>query len=457
MREKLIIIMLALVLSTGALVAQNIAGDWSGQLVLGGNHTLKLVFHISSEEGPVVTMDSPDQGAYGIAAEVGFLSSDSIDVSIPQLGVNYAGHLHNGAIEGTFIQGMAKLPLKLTPGEQKLNRPQTPQPPFPYMTEEVRIPGSQKGVTLAGTLTVPADSFGITPVVVMVTGSGLQNRDEELFGHKPFAVIADYLARRGIASLRYDDRGFGESVGNGFDATTEDFAADANSVIEWLRRRGGFSSVGLLGHSEGGQIGYMLGARQDAPDFIISVAGPAVKGTSTVAYQNKVALLKSGRMREPDAEAFRAAIEKAFEYKLAHPGKVAVDDVLMLELYPQNDDSPMTRQLAGSLREMLAAEADNPWMMYFLAYDPAADLSALKVPALLIYGESDTQVPSSLNIPVARRYAPEAVIKSYPGLNHLMQHALTGFVEEYGTIGETISEEVLAEIASFIKLASPDR
>lgn len=211
--------------------AQTIDGRWNGKLDLGG-HSLRLIFHISPDK---ITMDSPDQGAESIECEKIYLSGDSINLTVKKLMVRYSGRLKGDSIIGTFIQGPVKLPLILSKTVGKTSRPQTPQPPFPYQTEEVMISNDKGGAVLAGTLTIPADSDVSTPIVVMVTGSGQQNRDEELFEHKPFAVIADYLACHGIASLRYDDRGVGESTGEVLTATTADFAGDAEAVINWVR------------------------------------------------------------------------------------------------------------------------------------------------------------------------------------------------------------------------------
>ncbi len=429
--------------------SQAIDGTWSGKLYLGNNHSLKIVLHISRAD-TTVTMDSSDQGTYGIESQVIRLTDDSVSFRIPSLMVNYDGKLNDGKIDGTFIQGNAKIPLTLTYGADKALRPQTPQPPFPYSTEEINIENRAGGSVLAGTLTVPADCSSSTPIAVLVSGSGYQNRDEELFEHKPFAVIADYLARNGIASLRYDDRGFGQSTGDVESATTADFAGDTRAIINWLRDQRRFGKVGIIGHSEGGQIAYMLGAESHGPDFIVSIAGPVIKGSKTIAYQNKVALLSSG-IDEQTAEEFASALEKVFEYKLANPEEALTNaDKIVNSLYQVHTGNPMTAQLAASLRAVLTAPPTNLWMVYFLGYDPAADIRALNIPALIIFGEKDRQVPPSLNADEARKLCPTAEVITYPDLNHMMQHSVTGAVEEYSTIEETISPEVLARIVSFI-------
>lgn len=431
---------------TFAVNAQPLVGVWSGQLQVSPQMSLKLVFHFNDDNS--VSMDSPDQGAYGIPGETVYISPDSINMRIPRLMMSYSGHLVSGRIEGTFRQDGMSLPLNLISGDRKANRPQSPVPPFPYTTEDVTI--SHDNVTLAGTLTIPDNATKHTPVVVMVTGSGQQNRDEEIFEHKPFAVIADFLARNGIASLRYDDRGVGGSKGDVLTATTADFAQDAESVVRYLKNRKSFGKIGLLGHSEGGLIAYMLGAKPKLLNFVVSIAGPAVRGDSILVHQNLNNLAKAG-IPEQKAHDFECALRQAFQLKIDNPD-VALSEQTLTEIYPAWNNDDTTRQLAQGIRTLFTQQGPaNSWMQYFMAYSPAHDLKNLKIPALIIYGEKDVQVPATLNAYVARQYAPKAVVKVYPYANHLMQHAATGQVEEYKTIEETISNEILADIVAFIK------
>ena len=352
----------------------------------------------------------------------------------------------------SFSQDSAKRSQIESKSEEKsvTNRPQTPLPPFPYKTEEVVIKNEKGGTALAGTLIIPKNTDNSTPIVIMVSGSGQQNRDEEVFEHKPFAVIADYLARNGIASFRYDKRGVGKSTGDILNATTADFANDAEAVMNWIRENKQFGKVGILGYSEGGLIAYMLGAGNDTPDFIVSIAGPAVQGKEIIAWQNKVALKNSG-FSEPDAEKFRNALTKVFEYKLKNPDSTSINQELIDEFYSDSKINPLNAKLVASLKSVMKSKADNCWMIYFLGYNPADDLKSLKIPAFIIYGEKDQQVPPELNYDLATKLAPKAKVIIYPGLNHLMQHAITGRVEEYKIIEETFAPEVLDDITSFIK------
>ena len=407
---KKIILSFCLFLSwAGAFAQKPIEGDWMGKLNL-GPQSLTIVLHVNcNAQGEVeCILDSPDQGAKGIAVETDYCSSDSISVSLASLALSFQGKLKGDEIVGTFTQGLS-FPLILKRGEEKLNRPQNPVAPYPYKTEEVAFKNVADGATLVGTLSYPIGyKKGQTPVVLMVTGSGQENRDEEIFDHKPFLVIADYLARHGIATLRYDDRGFGKSTGRdvGY-ATTLDFMRDAMSGVEFLRASKLFGKVGVLGHSEGGSIAFMLGAKGKV-DFVISMAGIGVKGdTALTAQANKIFELTGQSMRFSTHQYRMNAIIKR-----------------------------------------------SPWLNFFIDYDPSADISKTLCPVMAINGSRDVQVIPSLNLMgIKAHLKPNSknIIKEYPSLNHLFQHCKTGNVLEYRMIEETISPEVLEDIVRFIK------
>lgn len=388
-------------------------GSWIGKLSFGPSE-LTIVLNITQEEGYVVcTLDSPDQGAKGIGCYKNLLTDDAISVSVPSLGASYEAELVDGKLVGTFSQGGITLPLTLSRGEYRTNRPQTPTPPYPYNSEEVTFYNAADRATLVGTLTYPTNyaSLKDVPVVIMVSGSGLQNRDEELFDHKPFLVIADHLARHGIASLRYDDRAFGASTGGDRihnDATTLDYKRDAAAAIEYLRGLNKFGAIGALGHSEGGSIVFMLAAEQRV-DFIVSLAGVGVKGDEALTAQYNLIMRANGQLYDITVEQYRQVVANA----------------------PQSD-----------------------WMDWFLDYDPTADIAAIRCPALILNGDKDSQVISSLNLPAIERTLPHnnlSLIKEYPSLNHLFQHCTTGLPTEYNLIEETISPEVLEDITEWIK------
>ena len=408
--KRVLTIFTALALSAAGLFAQGISGVWNGELNL-GTTKLAIVFHF--EDGKC-TMDSPDQGAFDIPADVEFISADSVSVSQKDMDAKYHGRLSDGKIKGRFSQRGLSLPLDLVPGNRVLSRPQTPAGPFPYKTEEVTFTNGE--ATLSGTLTFPEGWNGRkkVPVAIMVSGSGLQNRNEELFGHKPFLVIADYLARRGIATLRYDDRGAGASKGDAANATTEDFMEDAIAGLNMLKDTRKFNKIGVIGHSEGGEIAFMLASRKQV-DFLVSLAGPGVQGDSILLLQNINALRKAGYPMTPTKE---------------------------------------------QIRESIKAQK-NPWLDFFIDYDPVVDIREIRVPALILNGEKDTQVEAAVNVPTIEKNLPrgrkgnyvskKTKVKVYPDLNHLFQHCSTGQAEEYKLIEETISEEVLSDIAAWIR------
>lgn len=386
--------------------AQGTIGTWNGNLNL-GTMKLPLVFHIGDNS---CTLDSPNQGAKGIPGKVNFQSADSISVAFESLGGSYVGKLQEGKLKGTFTQMGYRLSLELEKGELVRLRPQTPRAPFPYQTEEVIFVNEKDTASLAGTLTWPEgyQKGKKVPVVLMITGSGMQNRDEEIFDHKPFAVIADYLARHGVASLRYDDRQVGGSKGNVTHATTEDFMRDAEAGLKYLKELKSFSRIGVLGHSEGGTIAFML-AKEKKPDFIVSLAGTGLRGDSVITEQTNFILRQQGK-----------------------PGNMTVKQMHLTMM--------MTKT--------------TPWYDFFVSYDPAEAIQKVKCPALILNGSKDSQVLAESNLNVIRNLLPKntkSKIKEYPGLNHLFQPCKTGAVDEYGTIEQTISEEVLADIAEWIQ------
>lgn len=416
----------ALLLFCISIFAYAQTGTWSGKLDVQGTK-LSLVFHLDGENP---SMDSPDQGAKGIPIQVSRPASNTIKVIIPSLGASYEGVWMIRQIVGTFTQMNASFPLTLTPGENKPARPQTPKPPYPYQTEEVSFTNGD--IVLNGTLTLPAGYSRQTPVLVMVTGSGIQNRDEELFEHKPFAVIADALARAGFATLRYDDRGFDSTGGNPLAWTTEDFKSDAEAAVNLLRSR--FDKVGIIGHSEGGTIALMLAAEGKA-DFIVSLAGMAVSGAETLVSQNRISLLQAG-VPEDIAEEYCKLLEKSFSVKVN--GGTMPD--------PSDFDIP-----EGLKRNYMAVlnQIQTPYMAQFLTLDVRPLLADITCPVLALNGTKDVQVDFGSNLDALRKglKASDAnLIESVESANHLLQQCKTGAVTEYRTIEETISPKVLETV-----------
>lgn len=405
------------------------SGVWSGDLNVQGTK-LPLVFHLDNNNP---TVDSPAQGVKGIPVQVTNGDSESISISIPAIGASFEGKYENDKITGVFSQRGAEFPLILVPGEKTTKRPQTPKPPYPYTQEEVSF--TNGNAVLKGTLILPEGFSKETPVLVMVTGSGLQNRDEEILEHKPFAVIADALARNGIASLRYDDRGFGESTGDAVNCTTEDLMKDALSGIDLLRQR--FDKVGVLGHSEGGTISLMLGA-DNKVDFIVSLAGMIVSGKELLLDQNLYALNQAGYPQEVVNE-YCGMLASAFDG----------DESVILKL----DTSGLPAELKQNLQAGLW-QLKTPYMQYFLTLDMRDSLGKIKCPVLALNGTKDTQVFYQNNLDALKNGLPSNArnkVMTLDGLNHMFQHCTTGSVNEYATIEETISPEVLEMISQWIK------
>ncbi len=408
-------------------------GTWNGELNVMGNK-VPLVFNFSTNG---CTIDSPSQGVNGIQAEKTVKDDGTISVKVGMIGATFEGKMTDGEIKGTYVQNGFPLPLTLKPGKLVVKRPQTPVPPFPYKEESVSFTNAQ--YTFNGTLTLPENYSKNTPVVLMVTGSGQQNRDEELFSHKPFAVIADALARQGIASLRYDDRGWGDKSVNFADFTTDDFRQDAAAALPLLRKR--FNKVGILGHSEGGTIAMMLAAEGKA-DFIVSLAGMAISGKETLIMQNRQAMSAIGLPKEM-VDSYCNSISKALD-EIASGKKASEINI---------DDVP---QALKPITIKALQQADTPYVRHFLTVDVGKLLPKIKCPVLALNGTKDTQVDCDANTTRIEKGLANCKhsIKKIDGVNHMFQHCNTGIVTEYQQIEETIAPEVLQVVAKWIKSES---
>ena len=429
MRIKLFFI--AAILCLMASVAKAQKGSWSGELNIQGIK-LPLVFNFTDDG---CTIDSPSQGAKGIKAEKSITPEGKLKVTVGMIGASFEGTMEEQTITGTFTQNGMSLPLTLKPGEQKNNRPQTPVPPFPYITEEVTF--SNGDITLNGTLTLPEGWDKNTKAVVMVTGSGQQNRDEEIFDHKPFAVIADALARKGIASLRYDDRGWGNKAIRFTDFTTDDFKQDAAAGIDLLRRK--FKTVGVIGHSEGGTIALML-ASEGKTDFVVSLAGMTISGKQTLLNQNIDALRSIG-LQEETVKKYSEVISDIFD-------KVAAGQDID-EYLKGAENMENFKPIIDHAKKLLTS----PYMRHFITKDIHNSLPNIKCPVLALNGKKDTQVEYKQNLEVLENGLTNCSHETvaYDNLNHLFQHCTNGSIVEYHQIEETISQEVLDKIISWIK------
>ena len=456
--RTLVLLLAGLALSS-SLSAQDISGAWHGKLSL-PTGSLTIVFHISQTEQDVyvTTLDSPDQGANGIKTQTTSFNDSTLIIQIPVIHASYKGKLNSdNTINGTFTQGMP-LPLNLKKGEaSRPKRPQEPQPPFPYRSEEVTVRNERDEINLAGTLTLPEKGTKF-PAVVMVTGSGAQNRDEEIMGHKPFFVIADYLTRNGIAVLRCDDRGTAASQGTHATATNEDFATDTEAMVNYLRSRKEINAkkIGIIGHSAGGIIAFIVAAKDPSIAFVVSLAGAGVRGDSLMLKQVEL-ISKSQGMPDAVWQGMKPSIRNRYAI-LQQTDKTPEE--LQKELYADVTKTMSPEQLKdlNTIQQLSAqiSSMTSPWYLHFMRYDPAQDLKKLKCPVLALNGEKDIQVDAAMNLTAIQERVTgngnkNVTVKAYPNLNHLFQTCEKGTLAEYGQLEETINPEVLKDIIEWIR------
>ena len=444
---------------------KSFVGDWKGPLTLGAVKIDFILHIVIAEDGKTLTgtFDSPDQGISGIKLESVTANGATLSFELKRANFSYSGKLEGERIAGTFTQG-SSVPLifsRLKGPVVAKARPQEPKPPFPYKMEDVSFDNpAAAGVKLAGTLTIPADAKGPVPVVVLISGSGPQNRDEFLLGHKPFLVLADHLTRNGIAVLRYDDRGVAKSTGNFPAATTADFATDVEAAIAFLKTRTDIDHkrIGLIGHSEGGLIAPMVAARSTDVAFIVMMAGPGTRGDEVLVAQGELIARAEGA---PDAIVKRQRGVQEAMYKIINDSPDAKSAVEKFEEYLKTslaevvdpkDREARANQLRGSF-----AMVNSTWFRYFLTYDPRPALQKLKIPVLAINGTLDLQVPYKENLAEISKALTTAGNKNFktvemPNLNHLFQTTKTGAVSEYGDLTETISPLALETMSDWLKV-----
>ncbi len=445
----------------------NLAGTWMGTLNVGMQ--LRLVFHVSADSsgGWTATLDSPDQGAMGIPMDAVVVNGDSVRLDLAAAMAHYEGVVAGpDTLDGKWVQSGRALPLLLgrTVGTPDYSRPQEPKPPFPYTAVEVTFENPRAdSVTLAGTLTLP-EGPGPFPAVVLVTGSGAQNRNEELLGHKPFLVLADHLTRTGIAVLRYDDRGVGGSTGHFAEATSEDFASDALSAVEFLASRDDIrpDAIGVAGHSEGGLIAPMVAAQSDQVGFIVLLAGTGMRGELILYDQGALILMANGATDE-QIETNRVNQERLFHVVMNEPDPEAAAAELrplmgerIDEMTPEElEQSGITPENRAQVIEQQISQINGAWFRYFLSFDPVDVLRKVKVPVLAINGSLDLQVPATANLAAIQAALQEAgnehvTTVELEGLNHLFQTAVSGSPTEYSSIEETMSPRALGTISDWI-------
>jgi len=456
--SKIILLSVVLLMLATMTNAQpkNIFGYWVGKVDL-PTAKFTTIFEIRKSAGKVdsVFLSIPEQGAQDLPGALLGMNSDSIIIFHSQLNrIFYGEFLNDSTIKGDWKKNRIGIPITLKKSAKKpeLLRPQTPVPPFPYPDEEVEYTNPESGLKLAGTLTIPKNAKAC-PAVLLISGSGAQDRDETIFEHKPFAVIADYFTRNGIATLRMDDRGVGGSEGDIARSTSEDFAGDALAGVEFLKSRKEIDpqKIGLIGHSEGGLIAPIAAIRSDEVAFIVMMAGPGMVGEQILYEQNDLALKAAG-MPDYAIQQNRLVQKNIFDVVKNEPDSAKVVEQLRMKL-SQGMYAGMNEQMQKAIDDKIAG-VTSPWFRYFLTYDPKPTLAKVKCPVLAINGRKDVQVPVSnlkaIYYAVQSGGNSQVDTISFKNHNHLFQQCESGAVGEYSQIEETIDPVVLETMKDWI-------
>jgi len=439
-------------------VVDGLDGDWDAVLNRNGVD-LRMILHIkTTDKGTGVTLDSPDMMAMGISIADLIREGDSIGYKIPAVDGVFAGELTDSeTLTGVWtVPGQDDVSLTFVRREHSnndkvRNRPQVPTEPYGYIVEEVTYENTEtEGVTLAGTLTLP-EGDGPFAAAILISGSGPQDRDEAVFGHRPFLVLADHLTKQGIAVLRYDDRGVAQSTGDFSIATSADFATDANAAFTYLKSRPEIDhkAIGFVGHSEGGLIAPIAIQNNSQIAYMVMLAGPGTSSQQISKSQRRLIALSQGATEEDIAtnEKINSAIS------LAAAGAESTEDATDRIREILTPEAMETLGINESQIEMIIAQSVTPWTRYFLGYDPVNFVPQIKIPILALNGELDLQVPAQENLDGLRSMLadhPDATITELEDLNHMFQHAKTGALGEYNDIEETFSPEAMAIIADWI-------
>jgi alpha/beta superfamily hydrolase len=453
---------------TNSLSAQNktnktiLPGSWLGKISTNGVD-LRLIFNlkVNDKDSLIATADSPDQGAKNIPLGRVILDDKKLIIKAPMLMGEYNGTITgDSTINGTWTQRGATFTVNLKKLKTAftVNRPQEPKAPFPYTSEDVTFTNDKFNIKLAGTLTMPSGK-GPFKAVIMITSSGAQNRNEELMGHKPFLVIADFLSRNGIAVLRYDDRGVGGSQGNYSEATSEDLATDAEAALNYLKNNPKINQkeIGLIGHSEGGLIAPIVASSRPDVGFIVSLAGPGVTGQQIILRQTQEISRISGQQENVIKETVEtnkrlyAVLRKEKDNKKAEIKILALYKEILVKKKTSKED---TEKAVNQLKMTFGSNIYT-WFRYFIVTDPARFWKRVECPVLALNGEKDLQVSAKENLPAIEKALKSSGNKSVktvklPDLNHLFQHCKTGLPAEYSSIEETFSPGALKIISDWI-------
>lgn len=434
----------------------SVEGVWQAALEANGLR-LRFQLHVTHDDQKqlVAALDSPDQAISGLPAVKVSQKINVFHFEIPVVQGVYEGTLNaaKSVITGTWTQGGITRNLNFQRSDQLLElvRPQNPKKPYPYREEEVSFTNPKAQISLAGTLTLPSGS-GPFPAAILIAGSGPQDRDENVAGHRSFLVLADHLTHKGIAVLRYDKRGIGKSTGNYDQATTEDFASDAEAALNYLKSRKEINArkIGLIGHSEGGLIAPMIASRSADLAWIVLLAAPGLKGEQVMLLQTELILKAAGFDEDHIAKARDFGLQS---YALARKEKDP--EVLETKLTDLVDSTGMSTTLPPTTIKPQARMMTSPWFRFFLDYDPIPALKKTQCPVLALNGDKDLQIASKENLEQIQKALQEGGNKDFQmhelaGLNHLLQHAPTGSPTEYGGIQETFAPEALTYISDWI-------
>jgi len=456
MRQFVSTILLAF-LTSASLFSQIIIGTWNGSIDVGNGMTLVVVLNINGLTADSITMDSPEQEAFGIKVDKADFSNDGFTVEIISLDAKVEGKPNStcDTLHCTLTQRKHTFPLTMIRGEYK-RKPKKQEPKdFPYIVEEVEIFNPETNVKLSGTLTAPY-GYKADKIAILVSGSGLQNRDEEILGHKPFLVLSDYLTRNGIAVIRYDDRGLGKSTGDVVNATTYDLSLDAESVVKFIRNDNRLKDmkIGIIGHSEGGMIAPMVAARNSDVDFIVMLAGPAIEMSTLLARQN-YDIIKSSGQSEDIAKQYSKLASEA--YKVVKNKKLSTDEkkTRVAETIKKMNSLVSEEASDENAIQESVDELFSPWMYYALNFNPQDYLCKVKIPLLALNGDKDVQVYSKDNLAGVVKAMKKAKNSNYKtlelkGLNHLFQKCIFGSPNFYSKNEETFNEDAMKVITEWI-------
>lgn len=471
MKTKHIIIAACLFLlsTSGFSQTAKFSGSWYGTLNVGVD--LRIVFHITQEENGTVkaTADSPDQSASGLKCDTIIISNDTVKIEMKNMGAFFTGKLTNDSvITGKFMQKI-EIPLTLIkkkdPTSLIRKRPQTPQPPFSYKSEDITYTNKDGNISFGATITIP-EGKGPFPAVVLVSGSGPQNRNGEMLGHQFFAVLGDHLTKNGFVVLRYDERGVGKTTGSFSEATTADFADDASAGVDYLLSRTEVNKkkVGLIGHSEGGVVVPMVATARKDIDFLVLLAAPGTKILDMMAEQNEAIVIKNGVSQE-SAKEFGLLYRKVISSIISAPDNtIAMQSTIQLieNWATQKSKKLLTELNLASTKsrfdyiDVITKQARTRWFKYFLSINPVSYLQKLKCKVLALNGDKDIQVISKANLTgisdaLKKSKSKKYEVRELPGLNHLFQHCTSCTVNEYNEIEETFSPEALLLISNWLK------